>query len=103
MSPKKSRVSDQVQEQRKDTVASETPRSPSWSSSTVKPPPPGVSHDYKSLAAEQDSMRKKTLAISSSTLFSSVSTSTMLVSPKLSSTSLLSSVSEEKSTPLVAS
>ena len=99
ISPKKSRVSDQVQEQ----FASETPRSPSLSSSSVKPPPPGVPHDYKSLAAEQDTMRKKTLAISSSTLFSSVSTSTMLVSPKLSSTSLLSSVSEENSTPLVAS
>ena len=97
ISPKKSRVSVQVQEQ----VATETPRSPSLSSSSVKPPPPGVPHDYKSLAAEQDTMRKKTLAISSSTLFSSVSTSTMLVSPKLSSTSLLSSVSED-STPLVA-
>ena len=87
ISPKKSRVSVQVQEQ----VATETPRSPSLSSSSVKPPPPGVPHDYKSLAAEQDTMRKKTLAISSSTLFSSVSTSTMLVSPNLSSTSLLKS------------
>ena len=71
ISPQKTRVSDQVQEKRKDMFTSETRRSPSWPSSTVKPPPPGVPHDYKTLAAEQDTMKKKTIAISSSISFHS--------------------------------